>query len=61
MRLKLFLTGVRVAALFLLSATGVAAQVVQVSGKVTPKQADGSSVPIAGTVIDIYLLRRFGA
>ncbi len=33
MRLKLFLTGARVAALLLLSATGVAAQVVQVSGK----------------------------
>jgi tetratricopeptide (TPR) repeat protein len=54
MRLELFTKGARVAALLLLSAIGAAAQVVQISGKVTLKQADGSVVPVAGAVIDIY-------
>src|SRR6185503_20933163 len=54
MRLELFATGTRVVALLLLSAAGAAAQVLQVSGKVTLKQADGTVVPIAGAVIDIY-------
>ena len=53
MRLRLSI-GVGVAALLLLSFTAASAQVVQVSGKVTLKQADGTVVPLAGAQIDIY-------
>jgi hypothetical protein len=44
------------AAALLLAACGVlaSAQVTQVSGKVTLKQADGSVVPVSGAQIDIY-------
>ena len=54
MRLQLFTTGVRVAVFLLLSAIGAAAQVVQISGKVTIKQAGGTTLPVAGAVVDIY-------
>jgi len=54
MQLKLFPTTALVAALLLISATGAAAQVAPISGKVTLKQADGSVVPVSGALIDIY-------
>ena len=54
MLLKLSPTAVLVAALLLLSTTGAVAQVVQVQGKVTLKQADGTVVPVQGAVVDIY-------
>jgi tetratricopeptide (TPR) repeat protein len=54
MRFELFAIGARVAMLLLLSAIGAAAQIVQISGKVTLKQANGSVTPVAGAVIDIY-------
>jgi tetratricopeptide (TPR) repeat protein len=54
MRFILFSTAICLATLLVISAGGVAAQVVQISGKVTLKQADGITVPIAGAVIDIY-------
>src|SRR5437763_12847256 len=44
------------AAALLLAACGViaSAQVTQINGKVTLKQADGSVVPVAGAQVDIY-------
>src|ERR1043165_2638226 len=44
------------AAALLLAACGIiaSAQVTQISGKVTLKQADGSVVPLPGAQIDIY-------
>src|ERR1043165_802219 len=44
------------AAALLLAACGViaSAQVTQISGKVTLKQADGSVVPVSGAQVDIY-------
>ena len=54
MRLNLFASAARGAALILLSAPGVAAQVAQVSGTVTLKRVDGSVVPIEGALVDIY-------
>ncbi len=54
MRIKLFHAAARIAALLLISAIGAAAQVVEISGKVTLKKADGTVVPIEGAVVDIY-------
>ena len=54
MQLKFFLKAAAIVVLLLLSASGAKAQLVQVSGKVTLKQADGRIVPVAGAVIDIY-------
>src|ERR671929_2222575 len=44
------------AAALLLAACGViaSAQVAQMSGKVTLKQADGTAVPVVGAQVDIY-------
>src|SRR5918912_1699485 len=44
------------AAALLLAACGViaSAQVTQINGKVTLKQADGSVAPVAGAQVDIY-------
>jgi tetratricopeptide (TPR) repeat protein len=54
MQLKLFPTAALVTALLLISATDGAAQVTQISGKVTLRQADGSVVPVQGAYVDIY-------
>jgi len=57
MRLELFATGTRVVAFLLLSAAGAAAQVLQVSGKVTLKQADGKGMtPLFREMMELHEL-----
>jgi tetratricopeptide (TPR) repeat protein len=54
MRFKPFLLALASALLLAASAAVTNAQVAQVTGKVTLKQADGSVVPLANATIDIY-------
>lgn len=54
MRFKSLLLAFASAFLLAAAATCVNAQVLQISGKVTLKQADGSVVPVSGAQIDIY-------
>src|ERR1043165_4981351 len=54
MRFKSFLLALASAFLLAASATCVNAQVLQITGKVTLKQADGSVAPITGAQVDIY-------
>lgn len=54
MRFKPLLLALASALLLTASAAVTNAQVLQVSGKVTLKQADGSVVPVSGAQIDIY-------
>lgn len=54
MRFKPFLLALASALLLAASAAVTNAQVAQVTGKVTLKQADGSVVPLADATIDIY-------
>ena len=54
MRFKPFLLALASALLLAASAAVTNAQVLQISGKVTLKQADGSVAPLAGAQIDIY-------
>jgi tetratricopeptide (TPR) repeat protein len=54
MRFKSFLLALASALLLTASATCVNAQVLQITGKVTLKQADGSVVPVPGAQVDIY-------
>lgn len=54
MRFKSFLLALATAFLLAASATCVNAQVLQITGKVTLKQADGSVAPITGAQVDIY-------
>ncbi|HEV7892591.1 MAG TPA: tetratricopeptide repeat protein [Pyrinomonadaceae bacterium] len=54
MRFKSFLLALASAFLLAASATCVNAQVLQITGKVTLKQADGSVVPVSGAQVDIY-------
>src|SRR5919112_2963240 len=54
MRFKPFLLALASALLLAASAAVATAQVAQVSGKVTLKQADGTVVPVSGAQVDIY-------
>src|SRR5215207_984756 len=54
MRFKSLLLALASALLLAASAAVTNAQVLQISGKVTLKQADGSVVPVSGAQIDIY-------
>ncbi len=54
MRFKSLLLAFSAAILLTAFASAADAQVLQISGKVTLKQADGSVVPVAGAVIDIF-------
>src|SRR3954462_8010976 len=54
MRFKSLLLALASAFLLAASAAVTNAQVAQVSGKVTLKQADGSVVPVANATVDIY-------
>ena len=54
MRFKSLLLALASAFLLAASASVADAQVLQISGKVTLKQADGSVVPVSGAQIDIY-------
>lgn len=54
MRFKSFLLALATAFLLAASAAVTNAQVLQINGKVTLKQADGSVVPISGAQVDIY-------
>lgn len=54
MRSKMFLNLVAAALFAVVSAAAVSAQVVTASGKVTLKQADGTTVPLQGGVIKFY-------
>jgi tetratricopeptide (TPR) repeat protein len=54
MRFKSLLLALASALLLAASAAATNAQVLQISGKVTLKQADGSVVPVSGAQIDIY-------
>ena len=54
MRFKLLASAICVVSLHIFFMPRAAAQVVQISGKVTLKQAAGSVVPVASAVIDIY-------
>lgn len=51
---KLFFRTIASALILAASAVVASAQVTNVSGKVTLKQADGTEVPVQGAVIDIY-------
>ena len=54
MRQNLFARAAFAALLVLACSVAAAAQVVQISGKVTLKQPDGKEAPVRGAVIDIY-------
>src|SRR5215212_6678848 len=54
MRFKSLVLALASALLLAASAAVTNAQVLQISGKVTLKQADGSVVPVSGAQIDIY-------
>jgi tetratricopeptide (TPR) repeat protein len=54
MRYKPFLLAIASALLLAASSAVASAQVAQISGKVTLKQADGSVVPVVGAQVDIY-------
>lgn len=54
MRFKPFLLALASALLLAASSAVTSAQVLQISGKVTLKQADGSVAPVAGAQVDIY-------
>src|SRR5688500_521365 len=54
MRSNLFLRTLFAALFLAASAVAVSAQVTQVNGTVTLKQADGTEVPVAGAQVDIY-------
>lgn len=54
MRFKPFLLALASALLLAASAAATNAQVLQITGKVTLKQADGSVVPVSGAQVDIY-------
>src|SRR4051812_1638028 len=54
MRFKSLLLALASALLLAASAAVTNAQVLQITGKVTLKQADGSVVPVSGAQVDIY-------
>src|ERR1043165_1525972 len=54
MRRHYFLLSFVAAVMLLLSSVGASAQTGQLFGQVTIKQADGSVVPVAGALIDVY-------
>src|SRR5919202_2799125 len=54
MRFKPLLQAFAAALVLAASCVVATAQVVQISGKVTLKQADGTVVPVAGAQVDIY-------
>src|ERR1044071_8603598 len=54
MRFKPFLLALASALLLAASSAVAVAQVAQINGKVTLKQADGSVVPVSGATVDIY-------
>ena len=54
MSLKPFVRALAAALVLAATAAVASAQVTQVTGKVTLKQADGTQVPVAGAAVDIY-------